>query len=112
MRLISLALMAGLLAAPALAQTPAPPNDTIKAMIEKGITMSVMGFSGDMAYTKDGKYSGFDGMATGTYTVDGGKMCTTSDMGTLCVTYPDGKKSGDTFTVNFDPIGDVEITIK
>lgn len=110
MRLISFALVAGLLAAPALAQAPA--SDTIKAMIDKGITMSVMGFQGDMNYTKDGKFSGFDGMATGTYTVDGSKMCTTSDMGTMCVTYPDGKKSGDKFTVNFDPIGDVEITIK
>jgi len=112
MRLLSLALMAALVAAPALAQTPAPPNDTIKAMIAKGVTMSVMGFQGDMNYTPDGKYSGFDGMATGTYTVDGAKMCTTSDMGTACVTYPNGKKSGDKFTVTFEAIGDVEITIK
>ena len=114
MRLLSIAMAAALLAVPALAQTPAgaPPSDTLKAVIQKGVTMSVMGFQGDMTYTADGKYSGFDGMATGTYTVDGSKMCTTSDMGTLCVTYPDGKKSGDTFTVNFEPIGDVSITIK
>lgn len=112
MRILTAALVATLLAVPAFAQTPKPANDTIKAMIEKGVIMSVMGFEGAITYTADGKWDGFDGQASGTYTVDGDKMCTISDMGEGCATYPAGKKSGDKFTVQFEGLGDVEITIK
>ena len=114
MKHLMIALAAGLIAFPALAQTPAPKpaNDTIKAMIEKGVTMSVMGFEGEIKYTADGNWSGFDGQASGAYTVDGDKMCTSSDQGEGCATYPAGKKSGDKFTVTFEGLGDVEITIK
>ena len=111
MRILTAALVAGLIAAPALAQAK-PANDTIKAMIEKGVTMSIMGFEGSIAYTADGNWSGFDGQASGKYTVDGDKMCTTSDQGEGCAVYPAGKKSGDKFTVTFEGLGDVEITIK
>jgi hypothetical protein len=114
MRILTAALAIGLLAAPALAQTPAakPANDTIKVMIEKGVKMSIMGFEGEITYTADGKWSGFDGQASGTYTTDGDKLCTASDQGEGCATYPAGKKSGDKFTVTFEGLGDVEITIK
>jgi hypothetical protein len=114
MRILTAALVAGLLAAPVFAQTPAPKpaNDTIKAMIEKGVVMSVMGFEGSIEYTADGKWSGFDGQASGAYTVDGDKLCTASDQGEGCAVYPAGKKSGDKFTVTFEGLGDVEITIK
>jgi hypothetical protein len=110
---IKLALFAAaMIAVPAFAQTAAPASDTVKAMIEKGVVMKVMDFEGEVIYTADGKFSGFDGMFSGTYTVDGSKLCTTSDMGSGCQAYPDGKKAGDTFTVEFDQIGPVEITIK
>src|SRR5262245_56136566 len=115
MRKLTAALLAGLIALPAFAQqapAPKPANDTIKAMIEKGVTMSVMGFEGEIKYTADGNWSGFDGQASGTYTVDGDKMCTNSDQGAGCATYPAGKKSGDKFTVEFEGLGEVEITIK
>jgi len=114
MKHLMIALAAGLVALPALAQTPAakPASDTIKAMIEKGVTMSVMGFEGEIKYTADGNWSGFDGQASGTYTVDGDKMCTKSDMGEGCATYPAGKKSGDKFSVEFEGLGAVDITIK
>jgi phosphate-selective porin len=105
-------LAAAMIAAPALAQTAAPASDTVKAMIDKGVVMRVMDFEGEVTYTADGKFSGFDGMFSGTYTVDGAKLCTTSDMGSGCQEYPDGKKAGDTFTVEMDPVGEVSITIK
>lgn len=107
-----LALTAFAIAAPALAQTAAPPSDTIKAILEKGVTMTVMGYSGEIEYKADGTYSGFDGQATGTYTVDGTKMCSTSDMGTGCAEYPVGKKPGDAFKIAIEGIGEVEIAIR
>lgn len=105
-------LVAAMIAAPAFAQTAAPASDTVKAMVDKGVVMKVMDFEGEVTYTADGKFSGFDGMFSGTYTVDGSKMCTTSDMGSSCMSYPDGKKPGDTFTVEMDQVGEVAITIK
>lgn len=115
MRLLTIALAAALIAAPALAQqAPAakPANDTIKVMIEKGAVLSIMGYEGTMEYKADGTWSGFDGQASGTYKVDGDKMCTTSDMGEACVNYPAGKKSGEKFTVEFEGLGPVEVTLK
>ncbi len=112
MRLMTIALMAGLLAVPALAQTPAPANDTIKVMLEKGAVWTIMGFEGEIIYTPDGKWTGFDGQASGTYTVDGNKLCTNSDQGSACAVYPDGKKSGDTFVITLDALGDVDVKIK
>src|SRR5262245_60005295 len=115
MRILTAAIAAALLAGSAftaVAQTAKPANDTIKAMLEKGVVMSIMGFDGEITYTPDGKWSGFDGMASGTYKVDGDKMCTTSDMGEACVNYPAGKKSGDKFTVEFEGLGPVEVTLK
>jgi len=104
--------VAAMIAAPALAQTAAPPSDTVQAIVDKGVVMKVMDFEGEVIYTADGKFSGFDGMFSGTYTVDGSKLCTTSDMGSSCLAYPDGKKPGDSFTVEMEQVGEVSITIK
>lgn len=112
MRLLLLAAAAVAMSGAAMAQTPAPPNDTITVMLEKGAIWTIMGFEGEMTYTADGKWSGFEGQASGTYKVDGAKMCTTSDMGEACVTYPDGKKSGDTFVIELEGLGPVDVKIK
>ena len=58
--IITFAMAAALIAAPALAQT-APPSDTVKAVVEKGVTMEVAGQAGDIEYKPDGTFSGFDG---------------------------------------------------
>ena len=59
MKLTTFALAAVLLAAPALAQDAAPPSDTIKAVVEKGVTMEVAGQAGEIVYNPDGTFSGF-----------------------------------------------------
>jgi hypothetical protein len=115
MRLATIALIAGLLAAPALAQTPAPPSDTLKAVMEKGITMSVMGNTGNIDYKPDGTFSGFDGQFEGTYKVDGSKLCITVaafGLDNQCTTYPDGKKSGDSFILTDPNIGEMNVSIR
>ncbi len=95
-----------------MAQTPAPPSDTVTVMLEKGAVWTIMGFEGEIIYTPDGKWTGFEGQASGTYKVDGAKVCTTSDMGEACAVYPDGKKSGDTFVIELEGLGSVDVKIK
>jgi polyisoprenoid-binding protein YceI len=113
MKLTTIALAAALLAAPALAQTAAPPSDTIKAVIEKGVTIEVGGMSGTIDYKPDGTFSGFDGQFEGTYKADGKKLCITVPgmIDNQCQEYPDGKKSGDTFELTSD-MGPLKTTIR
>jgi hypothetical protein len=98
-----LALMAG---APALA-------DTLQEVTAKGIVLSVQGMDIDVAYTPDGKFTAMDGQITGTWRIDGDKLCTSSnfDPDETCVAYPRDKKSGDTFEVT-GPQGPATIRIK
>ena len=110
-----LAAAIALVAVPAIAQTAA--SDTIAKVIEKGVTMNVigMGMTGDVAYKADGTFSGFDGQYEGTYKVDGSKMCFTAaavGQDNACFDYPAGKTSGDKFKITDANIGDIEITIK
>jgi hypothetical protein len=112
MRLLLLAAAAVAMSGAAMAQTAAPPSDTVKVMLEKGAVWTVMGFEGEIIYTPDGKWTGFEGQASGTYKVDGNKLCTTSDMGEACAVYPDGKKSGDTFVIELEGLGAVDVKIK
>lgn len=114
MKLTTLTLAAALLAAPAFAQDAAPPSDTIKAVVEKGVSMDVMGNVGDIEYKPDGTFSGFEGMFAGTYKADGNKLCITVEAFQLvneCTAYPDGKKSGDTFEIPSD-MGPMKVTIR
>ena len=113
MRLITIALAAALIAAPVFAQEAAPPSDTIKTIVEKGMTMSVMGMEGAMDFKPDGTFSGFDGMFAGTYKVDGPKLCLTVPgmMENQCTEYPVGNTSGDKFTITGD-FGDIEVTVR
>lgn len=99
-----------LLSAPAFAQGAAP-TDTVKAIVEKGVSVEIGGFAGNLDYKADGTFSGFDGMFSGTYKVDGNKICTESELGASCSEYPDGKKSGDTFELPSE-MGPMKVTIR
>lgn len=118
MKLTTFAVAAALLAGPAFAQAAAPvlapPSDTMQAIVEKGMTMTIMGMSGNMDFAKDGNFSGFDGQFAGTYKVDGAKLCLTVPgmVENQCTEYPVGKKSGDTFIIQSPDIGDIEIAIR
>lgn len=112
MKLIKLALLAGLIAAPAFAQTPAPANDTIQAMVAKGFVLNVMGMAYGMTPKADGTYADDQGSG-GKWRADGPKMCITPDAigQEICIDYPAGKKSGDKFEVQSD-FGPMEVVIK
>lgn len=117
MKIATFAIAAALLTGPAFAQDAAPaaaPSDTIQAIVEKGMTMTIMGMSGNMDFAKDGNFSGFDGQFAGTYKVDGAKLCLTVPgmVENQCTEYPVGKKSGDTFIIQSPDIGDIEIAIR
>lgn len=110
-----LAAAVALAAAPAFAQSA--PNDTLALVLAKGATLNVvsMGVTGDVTYKADGTFSGFDGQYEGTYKIDGNKLCSTSAAvgeDNACVEYPDGKVSGDKFTLKHPTIGDIEVTVK
>ena len=114
MKLAMFALAAAMLAAPALAQDVTPPSDTVKAVVEKGVTMEVMGQAGDIEYKADGTFSGFDGQFEGTYKTNGNKLCITVEafgMVDQCTEYPDGKVAGDTFEIPSD-MGPLKVTIR
>jgi hypothetical protein len=113
MKLTTIALAAVLLAAPALAQTAAPPSDTVKAVLEKGVSIDVGGMVGEIEYKADGTFSGFDGQFAGTYKADGNKLCITVPgmIENQCQEYPAGKKSGDTFELTSD-MGPLKTTIR
>ncbi len=118
MKLTTFVLAAAVLAGPAFAQDAAPalapPSDTLQAIVAKGMTMSIMGMAGDMTFTPDGNFSGFDGQFAGTYKLDGAKLCLTVPgmVENQCTEYPVGKKSGDTFIIQNPDIGDIEIAIR
>lgn len=114
MRLTIFAAVAIALAAPALAQDAAPPSDTVKTVVEKGVSMEVMGQAGTIDYKADGTFSGFDGQFAGTYKTNGNKLCISVEafgIDNQCTEYPDGKKSGDTFEIPSD-MGPLKVTIR
>lgn len=82
-------------AAPALAQQPT----TLQEITTKGIVIDAGGMQIDVKYTPDGKFTAMDGQVTGTWRIDGEKLCTTSNFSPAeeCTVYPAGKKSGDSF---------------
>jgi hypothetical protein len=104
------------LAAPALAL--APGNDTLTAVVAKGtvIKASIQGMDVElgMAYKADGTYAASmmgQAVGGGTFTVDGDKLCTKSDLGEGCTVYPAGKKAGDTFKITSPTLGEATVTI-
>lgn len=114
-RLAFIAAAAALVVAPALAQTA--PSDTLALLLEKGVTLNApgAGAAGDVSYKADGTFSGLDGQYSGTYKVDGSKLCSTAPAigeDNFCVDYPNGMKSGDKFKFNHPVAGEVEVTLK
>jgi len=94
----------------AIAQTP--PSDTVNAVVAKGATFSSQGRSYDFVAKGDGVYADKAGKPIGTYRVDGKQLCMTpTTFGReLCFTFPDGKKSGETFDVESET-GGARVTI-
>ena len=110
-KLIAAAALAATLALFALA---APARaDTLEEITQHGMVITIGDMAIDLAFTPDGKFTGFDGQITGTWKIDGDKLCTTSnlDPNETCVAYPKGHKSGDTFQLD-TPQGSVPVKIK
>lgn len=106
---------AALLAGPLLTVATAAPAfaDTLQEVTTHGMVITAGGTDIDVVFTPDGKYTAFDGQITGTWRIDGEKLCTTSNAAPeeQCVPYPTGKKSGDSFEVT-SPQGTATIKIK
>ena len=103
-----------LIAAAALALAAGPAAaDTLQEVTTKGIVLTVQGMDIDVTYTPDGKFTAMDGQVTGTWRIDGDKLCTTSNFepDESCVAYPKDKKSGDSFELT-GPQGTATIRIK
>jgi hypothetical protein len=86
---------------------------TLTEVVAHGIILTIGDMDIPVAYTPDGKFSAMDGAVTGTWKIDGDKMCTTStaDPSETCIAYPADKKSGDTFELT-GPQGSVKIKIR
>ena len=84
-----------------LAASASASADTLQEVTTRGIVVTAPGLTFDVVYTPDGKFTALSGQITGTWRIDGDKLCTTSsaDPTEQCVVYPKGKKSGDSFDV-------------
>lgn len=100
---VLLALMA---AAPARAGTP-------EEIAAHGMIVTIGDMDVDLTFTPDGKYSGLDGALTGTWKIDGEKLCTSSnfDPTVVCMAFPKDRKSGDVFDLT-SPQGTAKVKIK
>jgi hypothetical protein len=87
--------------------------DTLQEVTTHGMVIMLGDMQIEVTYTPDGKYTAADGQVTGTWKIDGDKLCTTSnfDPNENCVPYPKGKKSGDSFEVT-GPQGSATVRIK
>ena len=105
-RLIIVAAALAALATPALAST-------LTEVTTHGIILTIADMDIPVTYTPDGKFSAMDGAVTGTWKIDGDKLCTSSNFApeVTCVAYPKDKKSGDTFTLE-SPQGSVQVKIR
>ena len=104
--LLIAAAAAAALATPAFA-------DTLTEVTSHGIVLMLGDMNIEVAYTPDGKFTAADGQITGTWKIDGDKLCTTSnaDPNESCVAYPKDKKSGDSFELT-SPQGTATVKIK
>ena len=84
-------------AAPAFAQQ----STTLKELTTKGMVMTAGGMDIPVTYKPDGTFTAMEGQVTGRWRIEGEKLCTSSNFAPVdeCVTYPAGKKSGDSFEV-------------
>ena len=92
--------------------TPAAAG-TLDEVVKHGIVLTVQDMQIDVTYTPDGKFTALDGQVTGTWRIDGDKLCTSSnfDPNETCIAYPKDKKSGDSFELS-GPQGAVTVKIK
>lgn len=92
--------------------TPAA-ADTLQEVTTHGMIVMVGDTPIEVNFTPDGKLTAAGGAATGTWRIDGDKLCTTMDAvpTEICVPYPEGKKSGDSFEVT-GPQGSATVKIK
>jgi hypothetical protein len=106
MRLVSLVAAAGLLAAPAVA-------NTLEEVTKNGVLITVGGVPYDIAYNADGTFAEATGQFAGTWKVDGDNLCITIPglVENQCTLYPKDKKSGDEFEVASD-MGPMLVKIK
>lgn len=114
---LMLGIVAALAVAPAFAQTPpagAPATDTVKLVLEKGLLVDVMGMEVDMMFKPDGSWAAMQGAFPGKYRVDGKKVCLSSDAmpEESCMEVPDGKKSGDSFSMTLGQLGETTAKIQ
>ena len=86
---------------------------TLEEITTHGMIISLGDMDIDLTFTPDGKFTGLDGQITGTWKIDGDKLCTTSncDPNETCLAYPADKKSGDTFDL-VAPTGAAKVKIK
>ncbi len=98
-RMLTIAVTAFALSAPAFAQEPT----TLQLVTTKGVTIKAQGMEIPITYKPDGTYSlEIQGQAVdGKWRIDGEKLCTSSSFQPeeRCTAYPAGKKSGDEFEV-------------
>jgi hypothetical protein len=102
-----------LIAAAALALATPAFAGTLQEVTTKGIIITVQDMQIEVTYTPDGKFTAMDGQVTGTWKIDGDKLCTTSNFQPeeSCVEYPKDKKSGDSFDLT-GPQGTANVKIK
>ena len=102
-----------LIAAAALALATPAFAGTLQEVTTKGIIITVQDMQIEVTYTPDGKFTAMDGQVTGTWKIDGDKLCTTSNFQPeeTCVEYPKDKKSGDSFDLT-GPQGTANVKIK
>lgn len=100
-------------AAAALALAGPAAAGTLDEVVKHGIIITIQDMQIEVTYTPDGKFTAMDGQVTGTWKIDGDKMCTTSnfDPNESCIAYPKDKKSGDTFDLT-GPQGTANVKIK
>jgi hypothetical protein len=107
-------LLIAALAIAGLTATAAPAfADTLTEITTHGMIITLGDMDVDLTFTPDGKFSGLDGQITGTWKIDGDKLCTSSnfDPNVTCLAYPKDKKSGDTFDL-VAPTGTAKVKIK
>jgi hypothetical protein len=86
--------------------------DTLQEVTAHGIVILLGDRQIDVNYTADGKFTVNGGQATGTWRIDGDRLCAiTNGNPETCVPYPKGKKSGDSFEVT-GPQGPATVKIK
>jgi hypothetical protein len=80
-------------------QAAAQEPTTLQYVTTKGVVMKVSGLDVPVTYTADGKFTAMNGVITGSWRIEGDKMCSKSSVepNESCVTYPAGKKPGDEF---------------